>query len=247
MCRHLAWIGAPRPLADAISTPPHSLITQSWAARELLRGSICADGFGVGWYPANGGPPARYRRELPIWADSDLVTFAQATVSTAFVGAVRNGTPGIPGGLASTQPVSADGYLASHNGFLANFHHHAAELRGMLPDDLSAQLSGQSDSETLLLLAIARARSTPSLVDALAETLEDVVQIAPGSALCVIVSDGTELAVSRLSDGMPCDSLYFCVLEDGCMVASEPLDAHPGWTALPASAVTRVTSSGVVA
>ena len=50
MCRHLAYVGRPLALADIVLAPPHSLVVQSYAARELLRGSISADGFGIGWF-----------------------------------------------------------------------------------------------------------------------------------------------------------------------------------------------------
>jgi gamma-glutamyl hercynylcysteine S-oxide hydrolase len=53
VCRHLAYVGAPVTLAALLLEPPHSLLRQSWAPREMRGGgTINADGFGVGWYPA---------------------------------------------------------------------------------------------------------------------------------------------------------------------------------------------------
>ena len=67
--------GLPRP-ADARSSallldPPHGLLRQSWAPRDMRGGgTVNADGFGVGWYPPGGDAPLRYRSGLlPIWAD----------------------------------------------------------------------------------------------------------------------------------------------------------------------------------
>jgi len=240
MCRHLAWLGEPRALAQFVTEPPHSLVRQSYAATQLLRGSVCADGFGIGWYPADETTPARYRRPEPIWADTDLGRFAEAVRSRAIIAAVRNGTPGIPGGVASTQPVAARGLLASHNGYVADFHRHARRLRDGLPEDLYAALTGESDSETFLLLAIDGVRREGELATGLESAIDMVLRIAPGSSLCVVMTDGRELIAARMTDGQPCDSLYVRRHADGVVVASEPLDDAAGWSAVPEQAITRV-------
>jgi glutamine amidotransferase len=240
MCRHLAWLGAERPLAEFVTAPSHSLVVQSYAARELLRGTVCADGFGIGWFSDPESPPARYRRETPIWADTDLTGVCRAIRATTAVAAIRNATPGIPGGVASTQPVLADGILASHNGFIEAFSRHARALRDRLSDDLYASLTGESDSETLLLLAIEYTRRTGSMVTGLEAAITEVFSAAPESAICVVMTDGRELVTARAANGRICDSLYARRMPDGVVVASEPLDADPGWEALPSDSVTRV-------
>ena len=238
MCRHLAWLGVDRPLAAFVTDPEHSLVHQSYAARELLRGTVCGDGFGIGWYHDAGPEPARYRRSEPIWADPDLPGVAAAISANAVVAAVRNGTPGIPGGVASTQPVTADGFLGSHNGYIDRFAHHARRLRDGLSDDLYANLTGESDSETFLLLVVEHIRREGGIAAGLEAAIETVLDIAPGSALCTVVTDGQELVVARMARDQPCDSLYVRRGEDGILVASEPLDAAAGWESLPAYAVT---------
>ena len=48
MCRHLAYLGPAVPLAALLLDPPHSLLRQSWAPRDMRGGgSVNADGFGV--------------------------------------------------------------------------------------------------------------------------------------------------------------------------------------------------------
>ena len=65
MCRHLAYLGPPVPLASLLLDPPHALAHQAWAPRDMRGGgTINADGFGVGWYAA--GEVVRYRRNTPI-------------------------------------------------------------------------------------------------------------------------------------------------------------------------------------
>lgn len=240
MCRHLAWLGVSRPAAAFVTEPAHALLHQSYAARELLRGTVCADGFGIGWFDDDSGAVARYRRAEPIWADTDLPGVAAAIRSGAIVAAVRNGTPGIPGGVASTQPVLADGLLGSHNGYIDGFARHARHLRDALSDDLYACLTGESDSETFLLLVAEHVRREGDLAAGLASAIEAVLAIAPGSALCVVLTDGRELVVARMARDQPCDTLYARREAGGVLVASEPLDAAPGWESLPAYAVTRV-------
>ena len=70
MCRHLAYLGPPVPLRALLFDPPHSLVRQSWAPRDMRGGgTINADGFGVGWYPgdrragAATGAPGRSGRD----------------------------------------------------------------------------------------------------------------------------------------------------------------------------------------
>jgi glutamine amidotransferase len=239
MCRHLGYLGGRAvALGDLVLAPPHSLLVQSYAPRELLRGCVCADGAGVGWY-ADGDPePATYRRECPIWADPDLAGVARVVRSRCVLAAVRNGTPGVPGGLPSVQPFRNGAYLFSHNGAVAGFAERARGLRDLLPDDLHASLTGASDSETLFLLTLARVREAGGdLAAGLRAALAEVAERAPGSSLNVLLTDGRRLVASRAAAGGPADSLHLLVdgarFPGGTVVASEPLDGDPRWEPVP--------------
>src|SRR5437763_5630585 len=247
MCRHLGYLGGMAvALGELVLAPPHSLLVQSYAPRELLRGCVCADGAGVGWY-ADGDPePASYRREAPIWADPDLPALGRVVRSRCIVAAVRNATPGVPGGLSSVQPFRHGAYLFSHNGALAGFAERARALRELLPDDLHAALVGASDSETLFLLALARVREAGGdLAAGLRAALGEVGERAPGSGLNVLLSDGRSLVASRAAAGASADTLYMLVdghrFPGGTVIASEPLDDDPSWEPVPEGCIVVVS------
>ncbi len=70
MCRHLAWVGEPRSLADLVLRPEHGLLRQSYQPRRQSRGLVNADGWGVGfWSPDAPDPavPVRWRSARPLW------------------------------------------------------------------------------------------------------------------------------------------------------------------------------------
>ncbi|HEX4814631.1 MAG TPA: class II glutamine amidotransferase [Nonomuraea sp.] len=67
MCRHAAWLGAPRPLTTLIQEPEHGLLRQSYAPRRQRHGRVNADGFGMGWYDAP--PTTRDGRSAGFAAD----------------------------------------------------------------------------------------------------------------------------------------------------------------------------------
>ncbi len=52
MCRHLAWLGAPRSLGELLLQPEHGLLVQSYAPRRQRHGRMNADGWGVGFFAA---------------------------------------------------------------------------------------------------------------------------------------------------------------------------------------------------
>ncbi len=235
MCRHLAYLGPPLRPEELVLAPPHSLLVQSYAARELLRGSVCADGFGVGWYADDEPEPAAYRRESPIWVDADLPRVARAVRSRCVVASVRNGTPGVPGGPAAIQPMPLGGYLFAHNGAVAGFAGLARSLREGLPDDLYAAARGAGDSEALFLLVLAAVRAAGGdLAAGVRAALAEVAERAPGSGLNVVLTDGRTLVATRLAAGVPADSLYLLERpEGGSVIASEALDPDPGWHPVP--------------
>src|SRR4051794_15788640 len=96
MCRHLAYLGPPLALSRLLFEAPHALVRQSWAPKDMRGGgTINADGFGAGWYPA-AGPPVRYRSDRPMWADAALPGLAAATAAGALLAAVRSATETMP-------------------------------------------------------------------------------------------------------------------------------------------------------
>ena len=197
MCRHLAYLGPPLRPEELVLAPPHSLLVQSHAARELLRGSVCADGFGVGWY-ADGEPePAVYRRESPIWADPDLPRVARAVRSPVRrrLGAQRH-----PGRARRSRRGPADAARRvpfAHNGAVAGFAELARALREGLPDDLYAAARGAGDSEALFLLVLAAVRAAGGdLAAGVRAALAEVAERAPGSGLNVVLTDGRTLVAT---------------------------------------------------
>ena len=76
MCRHLAYLGPPVPLAELLLDPPHGLLRQSWApARHARRRHDQRRRVRRRLVSAATRCPVRYRRAPPIWSDA---TFADA-------------------------------------------------------------------------------------------------------------------------------------------------------------------------
>lgn len=246
MCRHAAYLGDPIPLAALTSEGTHGLERQSYEPRELLSGVVCADGFGIGWHDPGGGTP-RYRREQPIWADPDLAAFGASVHAGSIVGAVRNATPGMAGGIGAVQPFALDGVLFSHNGLIAGFSQCARTLRESLPRELDAQVRSGIDSELLFLHVVARRRGGATLAEAVTATLSEVSTLAPGSRLNLIASDRAGLVATRAAAGTTADSLYMLErggrFANGVAVASEPLDDHGRWSAVPEGALVEIAAA----
>ncbi|GAA2661639.1 ergothioneine biosynthesis protein EgtC [Paractinoplanes durhamensis] len=228
MCRHLAYLGPPAPLARWLIDPPHSLVHQSWAPRDMRGGgTINADGFGVGWFPAGGGV-VRYRRPTPIWSDTTLPALAASVTSGAVLAAVRSATTGMPVTETAAAPFGDDTWLFSHNGVVAGWPGTVAELAGALPPEDLLTLAAPTDAALLWALVRDRLRAGTPPAAAVAGVVAEVEAAAPGSRLNLLLTDGATLVATTAGHALSVRSDAGAVL-----VASEPLDVHPAWRPVP--------------
>lgn len=252
MCRLLAYVGAETPVGPLLFTGEHSLERQAWAPKELLSGSVNADGYGVVWYDQ--GKPARLAEPRPIWYDQELAsTLGQLRAGTV-VAALRNSTPGLAVDRAGLLPMVLGRYAFALNGFVPDFRHaHMRGLRELLPDDLYAELRGSTDSETLFLLTLQDLRSGQSPVEALTSTARRVYdRVGPIEAqLNMVLSDGEQVTAIRSSSVDATNSLYLAArpsfARGGVVLASEP--THPseeGWTAVAPHSSVEIGAEGHV-
>lgn len=225
MCRHLAYVGAPRSLHALILEPPHSLYQQSWAPRRQRHGLLNADGFGAGWYVERRPEPVRYRRAQPIWTDPSFASLAPTVDSTCVLAAVRSATPGLSHDEAAAAPFAHGRWLFSHNGRVEDWPRARKALWADTADVPEAQAG--VDSALLFGLAVVRWASGASLGDGLAAATRDVLRHG-GGRLTMLATDGARIAGSVCGE-----ALY--VREDpvGVLVASEPHDDEPGWREIP--------------
>ncbi|WP_030675741.1 ergothioneine biosynthesis protein EgtC [Streptomyces sp. NRRL B-1347] len=229
MCRHLAYVGAPTPLGALLVAPGHSLFRQSWAPRHQRHGTVNADGFGVGWY-ADGDPvPARYRRAGPIWGDQSFADLARVVRSGALLAAVRDATVAGADGEAAAAPFAADRWLFSHNGAVSGWPGSLAPLAAGLPPAELLSLEARCDSALVWALVQARLRRGEPLPQALADTVVEVADAAPGSRLNLLLTDGTTIAATAWGDTL----WYLAVPGRGTVAASEPYDEDPRWREVP--------------
>jgi gamma-glutamyl hercynylcysteine S-oxide hydrolase len=229
MCRHTAWLGPPRTLDSLIHEPEYGLLRQSYAPRRQRYGTVNADGFGMGWYDAALAEPVRYRRAIPIWGDANLPALAQVARSHCLLAAVRSATVGMPIEETATAPFADGPWLLSHNGRVAR------EAVKELADDAESSC----DAAWLAAAVFERRRAGHPLGDALAEVVIHAGTKDPDARLNLLACDGGSIAATVWGDTL------FLHLDDGVLVASEPLDDRPGWQAVPERTLVLASPEGV--
>ncbi|MFD3945300.1 ergothioneine biosynthesis protein EgtC [Streptomyces sp. NPDC058579] len=245
MCRHLAYLGPPVPFGEVLTRPPHALYRQSWEPRRQRHGTVNADGFGVGWYAEDDPVPARYRRAVPIWADAPFMDLARVVRAGAFLAAVRDAT--VPGadGEAAAAPFASGPWLFSHNGAVRGWPGSLAPVAATLPAEELLSLASRTDSALVWALVLHRLRAGDGLDRALADTVVEVAEAAPGSRLNLLLTDGATIAATTWGD-----SLWYRT-EPGppgaarVVVASEPYDDDPRWHEVPDRTLLTATRTDV--
>ncbi len=274
MCRVAAYLGGQEiSLASLVLEPEHSLEVQAHSPKEMLSGTVNADGFGVGWYVPEApgaapgaleGEPALYRSGRSLWADRSFASLAGKLASGSIFAAVRNATPGLPVEDSGVPPFGAGPYLCMHNGAIEGFRHTVMrELRGSLSDEAYSNLLGVTDSETIfaglcdrLGISSGKPRETigaVALAEALSEEIRHVSAVSERAGvqatLNLSITDGRSMVFSRYSLRGPGNSLYY--VEDGesfpggLVVASERLDSDSGWREVPDDHLLVADGSGV--
>lgn len=265
MCRHLAYVGAPRTLHGLLYAPAHSLETQSYAPRMNGTCILNADGFGAGWYDTGRPAPVRYRRAQPMWTDVSFADVASVVRTGCAVAAVRSATPGFPVDESCAQPFRDHQRLFSHNGLVEGFAGVEAKMRE-LAGDLAAVPDARApvDSALLFALAAGRWRAGGSLGEGLAHAVRTAAGLAAGR-YNLLAADGRALAattwgdtlfVRRLGGADPdggrgaavprqADPEEWDRARGGVVIASEPYDDDPGWEEVPDRSLVLAGPAGV--
>jgi glutamine amidotransferase len=240
VCRHLAYLGPPVRLAELIIDPPHSLYRQSWAPADMQGGgSVNADGFGIGWYDDEESL-VRYRRSVPIWADESLPGLARSIRSGAVLAAIRNGTVGMPLTEGAVTPFMSDGWLFSHNGLVSGWPGSLSSLAEQLPVSDLLTMDAPMDSALLWALVRDRLRAGRPPEEAAASVVTEVAELAPGSRLNLLLTDGRQIIATRWTH-----ALSVRRTADSVAVCSEPwtLDPASGWEPVPDRSLLLATST----
>ncbi|MDX2561914.1 ergothioneine biosynthesis protein EgtC [Streptomyces sp. TX20-6-3] len=240
MCRHIASVGEPVALGELLVRPEHALLRQSWEPRAQTSGVVNADGFGVGWYAEGDPVPARYRRSGPLWGDLSFADLARVVRSRALLAAVRGATLPSADGEAAAAPFAAGPWLFSHNGAVRGWPGSLAPLAATLPAGELLGLEARTDSALLWALVLHRLRSGDAPGPALADTVREVAEAAPGSGLTLLLTDGSQIAATAWEN-----SLWYLTGPDRVVVASEPYDDDPHWREVPGHTLVTATRADV--
>lgn len=253
MCRLLAYQGPPLAVEDLLYRPNHSLINQSYNARERAE-PLNGDGFGLGWYaPEITSQPAVFASVTPAWNNRNLRYMAPKLVSPTIFAHVRAATSG---GVTeyNCHPFHHRDLLMMQNGGVSGFEYIKRALSNQLSAERYAWIDGHTDSQHLFALFLDHylsdeAADADTMADALTAMFRDLAALkvdaglTEASHLNMVVSNGRETVASRYADSpgtMPLSlhytqgTRYVCDAE-GCsmrkagaheqtaIIASEPL------------------------
>jgi glutamine amidotransferase len=223
LCRHQAWLGEPRTLAQLVLEPPLGLLRQSWEPRRQTVGKLNGDGWGVGFYVAGHLEPVRWRGARPLWQETSFASVAPVLSSGAVLAAVRSATVGMPIEEAAAAPFTDGRWLLSHNGHVD---------RGMLP----ATHAAESTCDAAVLAAHVFERGPEKV----ARTVLDVADSDPDARLNLLLTDGQRILATTWGH-----TLSYRVEAEGVIVASEPCDDEPGWVDVPDRSLLEATRDSV--
>lgn len=239
MCRLAAYVGPSRSVKELWLAPPHNLVVQSYAPREMDGAILNADGFGMAWYTDADDAPALYRTVLPLWGDENVPRMAPHLITGCAIANVRSATPGMGVQSSNVSPFVHGRWAFTHNGFVRSFRSLARALRARLDDASYAAIEGNTDSEHLFALVLTRlARQLdvdpPAAVREAIRELEPIVRQAGSSALLnLILTDGRWLVAVRHAIDGAAPSLYRRTIGGALEIASERLDDE-GWEGVEA-------------
>ncbi|WP_018654413.1 ergothioneine biosynthesis protein EgtC [Actinomadura flavalba] len=219
MCRHFAWIGAPRNLHALLFEPSYGLPEQARLPRWQQVGLVNKDGYGAGWYDAS--RPEVFRTTTPIWEDAGFRPRARALEAACVVGAARAASPGMPLEVAANAPFTDGRHLFSLNGHLS------VERNAAL---LGPGRATESDVDSALLAALLweRLEDGGPLDTTVENLLYAIVERDATACLNMLVSDGHRVVATTWAE-----TLCYREEPDGVLVASEPHDDRDDWTTVP--------------
>ncbi len=251
MCRLAAYHGTPATLGRFLLDPPHGLVRQAYAPREMREARLNADGFGFGWFDDRGRPGV-YTHHIPIWNDVNLAHLGRALRAHQWLANVRSATPPTPAAPFNTMPFLSDRLLFLHNGYLEAFGDGLrARLRRALAPPFEDAVQGNTDSEHLFqwLRQIMEREGDPPL-QALATAAHRLDGWLDGrrALLNVVLGDGRCLVALRHAIRGDCPSLYYTeddpLWPGACVIASEPLTEGDHWRAVPPHHLLAVEDGG---
>jgi predicted glutamine amidotransferase len=165
MCRWLAYTGSPIHIEDLLTRPSHSLVDQSFEARQLyLPGAPMTtmfrnhawptngDGFGIGWY-GDRDFPGQYRDVRPAWSDQNLQRLAEQITSPMFLAHVRAALGGTIARI-NCHPFQHGRWLFQYNGEIGGFARVKRALTFDVAPELYPFIEGNADTELVFYLAL---------------------------------------------------------------------------------------------
>jgi predicted glutamine amidotransferase len=245
MCRLFGMSGGDRRVRATfwLLEAPDSLARQS--RRE-------PDGTGVGWYDAQGRPEIA-KQPMAAYEDQDFAREARELESTTFVAHIRYATTGAVRAV-NTHPFTQRGRLFAHNGVVQDL----PRLEHELGEDLSL-VQGDTDSERVFALITRETERHAGDVGAgIASAARWIAANLPLYALNLVVATRAELWALRYPDvhelwvlrrdaggalgdrhldaagaaGTVRVRSEHLARHPSVIVASEPMDADPGWRPL---------------
>ncbi len=272
MCRFVAYHGPSIRLADLITLPKHSIIHQSYHAKERTE-PLNGDGFGLAWYAQSSEEPALFKDVSPAWNNRNLADLPGVVESRTVLAHVRAATQGLSVMRSNCHPFAYRQFAFMHNGNIGNFGRVRRELLGRLSDDAFGAIQGTTDSEHAFGLWIDRWREAEAesplerMRAAMVSTIGAIgaltAQTEVASTLNLAVSDGVRFVASRAAIGDdPGNTLYWrrgtglrceygvCRMDRGSgravLVASEPLFEPETWQPVPLNSTISVDADATV-
>ncbi|SKA35418.1 class II glutamine amidotransferase [Consotaella salsifontis] len=247
MCRFLAYCGSPILIDTLLVAPRSSLIAQARAAREAPT-PVNGDGCGIGWYGER-PEPGLYRNVLPAWGDANLASLCHQVRSRLFFAHVRAATSGEVAGV-NCHPFASGHHLFMHNGQIGGYQLLRRRIDALIPDALYPERKGTTDSEAIFLAALGQGlrEDAPAAMErTLGAIWGEMARMGATEPLrfAAAHSDGKRLFAYRwASDGHP-PSLYWRVIDEGFVVASEPCgEMLEAWNMVPSGTVLTIEASG---
>jgi predicted glutamine amidotransferase len=268
MCRWLAYSGSPVLLEDLLYKPQNSLVVQSLHSR-LGAEPTNGDGFGVGWYGADGGTPGVFRSAEPAWNDQNLRELAAHIASPVVLAHIR-ASIGSPVQQTNCHPFRHGQWLFMHNGYLDGFAAMKRDLQLLVDPELFPAIQGSTDTETMFFLAVTfgLTEDPPGAVARAVGAIEEVGArhgIDYPVQMTVATTDGESLWAFRYSSEGRSRSLFHStdvatlrhqhpdnpvlhgLSDDTRLVVSEPLgDLRGAWREVPESTCVMVSGGAEV-